>query len=515
MLNKKIKFYLPLWYLLPYFIFSSILIASGQLFHEFKNLNQSEEVRIFSQNRKSNVNLFFSDVLNSLFIFSKDKKNSLQKVNRFSDGFWQILNLKDKNHTLEILTQSKFYIESGKTYTQSIFVRHNGSNLGLQFTFFSANGHFPAKTNINRLSNDLYRISATYVGRPGDIWIRAVDLLVLPDANWDQLSIGFAQLELSDIATPYQWQQNYSFKPEISFFWWVGVFFISFIAMTIGYSSSKLVFFLFLKYSSALILIIYGLMSISQGGNDVFNLKIQFLDLVVTENTNFIAHSSVIISSIILLLEDSAFSILFLLLSLVVSVLFKSYTAIFGNFALLSMCFFRHYSIKIKIVYLAIPMIIFTYIFTSNFYRILDFYSIRSRLEVWLVTTKIWIQNPLFGIGINQFPESYIQFRSLSDLDSTLTHAHNIILQLLAESGIFGCAIYITFLIFIASKIYFKDKNIALTILLTIFTMNMFDFTWFYAWIHIPIWIVIGIAFRIRLQQEASLKIKSINTLVI
>jgi O-Antigen ligase len=512
MMSKILKFYAPILHLLPYFIVSSIFIASGQLFHEFKNTNRSEEIQAFSRDQSSGVNLFFSDVLNSLFAFSNDKQNSLQRVTHFSKGFWQISNLKKKGHVLEILTQSKFYIQSGKTYTQSVFVKHDGSNLGLQFSFFSANGHSPAKTTVRRLNNSLYRIFATYIAKPGDIWIRAVDLLVLSEANWNHLSIGFAQLELSSNVTPYQLKQNYSFKPGESFFWWIGIFFVSFIAMIIGYSSSKLVYLLVLRYLSVLILIIYGLISIFQKNNDTLNLKIPFINLIITENANFIAHSSVIISSIILLLEFSIPSVVFLLLTFAITVLFKSYTAIFGALVLLLVWFFKSLKIRKSYIYLTSSVFIFTFII--NFQQILNFYPVRSRLEVWRAATEIWLQKPFFGVGISQFSETYIQFRRLNDLDLTVTHAHNIILQLLAESGIFGCALYLIFLFLILRKIYFK-KNIALTILATIFAMNMFDFTWFYAWIHIPIWIIIGITFRMRLQKESDLASKGTNLAIV
>ena len=74
-------------------------------------------------------------------------------------------------------------------------------------------------------------------------------------------------------------------------------------------------------------------------------------------------------------------------------------------------------------------------------------YSIVTRFAMWSSATKMWVDHPLVGVGLGNYPEFYRtryydpepweRFRKNHD-GLTHKHPHNIFLHLLAETGIVG-----------------------------------------------------------------------------
>ena len=79
-----------------------------------------------------------------------------------------------------------------------------------------------------------------------------------------------------------------------------------------------------------------------------------------------------------------------------------------------------------------------------------SFESIYDRVYFWQVSWKVWLQNPIAGVGISSFNEAYRQIAEsglvapyVSPTGNTYQsvnprHAHNLFLQLLACNGVLG-----------------------------------------------------------------------------
>jgi O-antigen ligase len=65
-----------------------------------------------------------------------------------------------------------------------------------------------------------------------------------------------------------------------------------------------------------------------------------------------------------------------------------------------------------------------------------------SRVAIWRTALEIFIHNPLLGVGPENFHESYIEYRELR-YGHDYSHAHNDILNVAAESGVFALLIFL------------------------------------------------------------------------
>ena len=66
-----------------------------------------------------------------------------------------------------------------------------------------------------------------------------------------------------------------------------------------------------------------------------------------------------------------------------------------------------------------------------------------DRLELWTVTLKMIERHPLLGVGVGAYRGVYPAFKGLVGGQEDLASAHNIFLQVLAESGILGLILFI------------------------------------------------------------------------
>ena len=82
----------------------------------------------------------------------------------------------------------------------------------------------------------------------------------------------------------------------------------------------------------------------------------------------------------------------------------------------------------------------------TSFQRLFEFASGSIRLELWRETWFIFLQSPLLGVGWGQFAWQHFEYGVLfksSGLSGLYNHAHNIVMQLLAETGLVGALMVI------------------------------------------------------------------------
>ncbi len=94
-----------------------------------------------------------------------------------------------------------------------------------------------------------------------------------------------------------------------------------------------------------------------------------------------------------------------------------------------------------------------------SFYEIIKNFSTSAYGEIYLLSYKMFLDNPLTGVGINNFKylcnlkESYREMMVNYDCAS---HPHNIYIQWLAEGGV---VVFITFILYLLFLINFIIKN--------------------------------------------------------
>lgn len=74
--------------------------------------------------------------------------------------------------------------------------------------------------------------------------------------------------------------------------------------------------------------------------------------------------------------------------------------------------------------------------------------SVTFRGEYWKTGISMWADNPIFGVGIDSYGQYYRTYRSLTStvspgLETTTDAAHNVYIDILAGTGIFGFAGYV------------------------------------------------------------------------
>ena len=114
-------------------------------------------------------------------------------------------------------------------------------------------------------------------------------------------------------------------------------------------------------------------------------------------------------------------------------------------------------SIVILVLFTVISFIIFSIhsILVGNdllsfFHTRLDPYSTSKveRIYIWRSSIKMFLDHPITGIGIGTFPLIYPSYKLPEARELSMSFAHNLPLNLLVETGIFG---FLSFLAFIVS----------------------------------------------------------------
>jgi O-Antigen ligase len=159
------------------------------------------------------------------------------------------------------------------------------------------------------------------------------------------------------------------------------------------------------------------------------------------------------------------------------------------------------------LLYCALGALIFGFILVNNLdtplraLRILtEDGSNVSRLEVYQLSFRAFLESPVIGVGdLSRKMQSYA-----NDSSPTLTHAHNLFLQIIGESGLSGLFIFI-FLWIIGIMSRFKNRDtLGLMLITCIFLLNQSDYLYWYAPVQALLWIGFS-GFRTDQPNSASL----------
>jgi len=160
----------------------------------------------------------------------------------------------------------------------------------------------------------------------------------------------------------------------------------------------------------------------------------------------------IIFLSIIPLLLTQSYGAILSLLFACVFYLFKSYPKFFIKGLITSFVIFIF----------SLPILYNTRKFQILIGNEVEYSSIDRRFQIYKVSWNIFLENPIFGIGVNNFQNLFRnqQFKYLDNLlpeQELPPHPHNLFLYLILDFGLFGF-VYYFYLIY---KFFFTDSNIA------------------------------------------------------
>lgn len=212
------------------------------------------------------------------------------------------------------------------------------------------------------------------------------------------------------------------------------------------------------------------------------------------------------------------FIALFILLAICIT---KSRTAIFLAFTA-TLFFLLEYkkNIFIKTAIIFIIVVMFAAIGYMSFLKISS-NSFSDRIIWWQTAYLIFKQHILFGCGFCNYSVLFKTFRP--ELVVNTLYAHNIIFQLLADTGIFGfgcfCWLIVSFykkVIFEikhgSDKIYFKAVAVSITLFLL---LNMDDYSFFIPANMLMFFVIFSSVFTVDFEKLKKQKINNILLVIV
>ncbi len=136
-----------------------------------------------------------------------------------------------------------------------------------------------------------------------------------------------------------------------------------------------------------------------------------------------------------------------------------------------------------------------------SFFKVINNFSSSAYGEIYLLSYKMFLDNPITGIGINNFKylcDNEDAYKNMMTYYNCASHPHNIYLQWLTEGGLI---VFILFIIYLATLIFFiinnvgekKYKIISLAVILIMFWPVMSTGSLIKNWYGVSTFFIIGI----------------------
>lgn len=121
-----------------------------------------------------------------------------------------------------------------------------------------------------------------------------------------------------------------------------------------------------------------------------------------------------------------------------------------------------------------------------------DYLTNQSRLEVWAVAWQAITAHPLTGLGVGGFQSYYQVHQPPAALDPYASHAHNLLLGLLVESGVLGLAGFLVLWGQVWRYLWRARAWLVLGLIGVAVLINLVDYIWFAAAVHYPLWVAVA-----------------------
>lgn len=418
---------------------------------------------------------------------------------RREGGFWRLprRNPRTGREQGEFLADRWYRLEAGKTYTQSFYLRHDGTRASFQITFFTEQGHHPVPTQMAPVAPGVWRVWGSYTAQEGDRSVRAIDFLN-GGGDWTYLEVGWAQLEEGTAPTPYRpgvinqpslWQR-------VS--WWIGTALISGLVLS---GSMFLLQRIEARWVAAALTAGLAL-HLGYGIHQLLNLPEWGPARAsgFSPQPNLFGHGAVVVAGLAWLLGGSRIGGLALMLATGAVWASGSRTAFLALLMLLvgwvwSLRRWR-WVVLVSLLTLGAGLVAQP----EHLGRLAGLFNPTSiaeaRPQIWEVAWQAFREHPWGGVGWGQFPLYYKLNLPAQPLEVAAQHGHNLLLQLLAEGGVLGLLAFLSLWGGVALMVFRSRERRAGLLLLLALLLNTFDYTWFYAAVHYPLWIAVAWALR-------------------
>ena len=138
------------------------------------------------------------------------------------------------------------------------------------------------------------------------------------------------------------------------------------------------------------------------------------------------------------------------------------------------------------IIFLFITFLLFLSYFDIRSINIVSLDDYRDRFYAFRKSIFIWFDSPFFGV--KNFSSRLL---SPDTAGFSVSHAHNLVLQILGESGLFGLFAFFGLTVSIL-RTTIKNHSFNLSVFVFVFLVNMVDYVFYYAPIQITFWILIS-----------------------
>jgi hypothetical protein len=385
-------------------------------------------------------------------------------------------------------------LQAGQTYTQSVFFRHDGTAASFELTFFTATGHHPVPTQIVDLGDGIYRAYASYQAREGDRFVRGLDLLGL-SGDWSYLEFVYPQLEPS--STPSAYTPASPPRPSLPrrVLWFVGTALLGLLALAgaqrvLAQTGLNTGHWLLVGMGLTVALVLFQLHALPVGA--------QARAAALTGHPNLLGHLAVMCLGLVMLCGQKRMTALAFFATLTLIWFSGSRGALLG---LVPLLLFWVYTLgrgwrKLALILIVLAVTAAVYLGSTGtlgrFSTIFDpsYSTTVSRIGIWQVAEVVTSRYPWTGGGLGSLPLWYELEGSEQATEIFVQHAHNLLLELLAETGWLGLMGGVGLLLGIAWELYQRRAWGALMVWVTALLLNVFDYSLFSEAVYYPLWIV-------------------------
>lgn len=385
-------------------------------------------------------------------------------------------------------------LQAGQTYTQSVFFRHDGTAASFEFTFFTARGHHPVPTRVVDLGGGMYRAYATYQAREGDRFVRGLDLLGL-SGDWSYIEFAYPQLELSP--TPSAYTPAGPPRPLLPYrvLWFVGTALLGLLALAgaqrvLAQTGPDTGRWLLVGMGLTVALVLFQLHVLPVGA--------QARAAALTGHPNLLGHLAVMCVGLVMLCGQKRPTALAFAIALALIWFSGSRGALLG---LVPLLLFWVYTLGRGWRALVFTLIVLASTVAvdlgstgtlGRFSTIFDpsYSTTVSRIGIWQVAEVVSSRYPWTGGGLGSLPLWYELEGSEQATEIFVQHAHNLLLELLAEAGWLGLMGCMGLLLGIAWELYQRRAWSGLMVWATALLLNVFDYSLFSEVVYYPLWIV-------------------------
>jgi O-Antigen ligase len=144
----------------------------------------------------------------------------------------------------------------------------------------------------------------------------------------------------------------------------------------------------------------------------------------------------------------------------------------------------RKYLLTLSLLVLILFLIL--YCFQLRSFNVLSLIDFEDRVQAFTKSISVWLESPIFGA--TNFPE---RLMTLDNSGFSTSHAHNLILQILGESGLVGLLVFWGLVLSVLFKST-RNQIINASACVFIFFVNVSDYLFYYAPIQIAFWMLVS-----------------------